>query len=513
MQQATVVVQRLLARLRLDLTRRTDDATTIGRQAHDAIGRLRHRQDPIVVAATDRHPGESEGSSVARPPAARTPRRSGAHRASPVGRSLFDIAARANPSSLRFQARSVAARLGGAERILPISVAALVLVASILSVAPAAGTPGGTGNTDGSGTAPRLAIGGLDPTYGEVGVDVAPPEADSASGYVEAPPAEGATGANDPANLTAIADGALPADVPDGAEAASPQPDGPYLADGTLLKPVAVDTTVPDGSDKLREYRVQSGDTLTGIARRFGVSMMTVWWANDLASKDDLHVGQTLVIPPVTGLVVDVKDGDTLDSIAAAAGASADEIVAYNGLEDRNVIIGQTLVIPGARGEAIPTPKPAPQSNSGNGNGGGGRGGGSGGGSVRPPGRFNGGSFAWPVSGGYISQYFRYGHYGLDIAADYGTPIHAAAAGTVIYAGWKSNGGGYQVWIAHGSGLYTTYNHMSAVSVAVGEHVSRGERVGRVGTSGWATGPHLHFETWRGEVWNGGSRVNPLNYL
>jgi murein DD-endopeptidase MepM/ murein hydrolase activator NlpD len=117
------------------------------------------------------------------------------------------------------------------------------------------------------------------------------------------------------------------------------------------------------------------------------------------------------------------------------------------------------------------------------------------------------------VAGGYLSQYFRYGHYGLDIAGDYGTEVRAAAAGTVVYAGWKSNGGGYQVWIAHGSGLYTTYNHMSAVSVGVGEQVGRGERIGRVGTSGWATGPHLHFEVWRGPVWDGGSRVNPLRYL
>jgi murein DD-endopeptidase MepM/ murein hydrolase activator NlpD len=83
----------------------------------------------------------------------------------------------------------------------------------------------------------------------------------------------------------------------------------------------------------------------------------------------------------------------------------------------------------------------------------------------------------------------------------------------VIFAGWKNNGGGYQVWIAHGSGLYTTYNHMSAISVGSGQGVSVGQQVGRVGQSGHATGPHLHFEVWRGGVWDGGSRVNPLAYL
>ena len=121
----------------------------------------------------------------------------------------------------------------------------------------------------------------------------------------------------------------------------------------------------------------------------------------------------------------------------------------------------------------------------------------------------------WPVVGGnnYISQYYHYGHYGLDIAADYGSRVRAAAGGTVIFAGWKSNGGGYQVWIAHGSGLYTTYNHMSGVSVGRGQSVGRGEQVGRVGQSGNATGPHLHFEVWKGPIWDGGTRVNPLGYL
>jgi murein DD-endopeptidase MepM/ murein hydrolase activator NlpD len=115
--------------------------------------------------------------------------------------------------------------------------------------------------------------------------------------------------------------------------------------------------------------------------------------------------------------------------------------------------------------------------------------------------------------GNYISQYFHYGHYAIDIAADYGSRVRAGGSGTVIWAGWKSNGGGYQVWIAHGSGLYTTYNHMSSITVGRGQHVGRGQQVGRVGQSGNATGPHLHFEVWRGPVWDGGTRVNPLGYL
>ncbi len=103
---------------------------------------------------------------------------------------------------------------------------------------------------------------------------------------------------------------------------------------------------------------MRSGDTLTGIAARTGVSMMTIWWANKLKSKDDLKIGQVLVIPPVDGLVVTVKAGDTLASIAAAQKVDAADIVATNGLTDDTLVIGQVLILPGARGKAIPTPKP-----------------------------------------------------------------------------------------------------------------------------------------------------------
>ncbi len=288
--------------------------------------------------------------------------------------------------------------------------------------------------------------------------------------------------------------------------------DGPFADDGTLVKPGAVDTSVSDGLALIQTYRVRSGDTLTGIARHFHVSMMTVWWANHLTSKDALHVGQKLVIPPVSGVVVTVAATDTLETIAARYDVDPQEIVSANDLADPNLVVGQTLTIPGARAAGIPTPKPAKAptptrpathpSTGGNGGGGG-----------RPPSQYTGGAFHWPVAGGYISQYFHYGHYAIDIAADPGTKVMAAAAGTVIFAGWKNNGGGYQVWIAHGSNLYTTYNHMSSITVGRGQSVARAQQVGRVGMTGNATGPHLHFEVWRGPVWDGGTRVNPLLYL
>ena len=447
-------------------------------RVRDAYRRLRPDRPtpalPAIGALRDRSAGFMHSLS-ARLGAHRVPRRAviahGAHRLTFGERAATRLGIRPGASN------RVLAAFTGRERVLPIIVALLVLVGSLSAIAtPApAGAVGGTT----AGTEPRLAVAGLEngsPSYDDsVAVD----------GSIDAA-------------------GAARIDVE--GDAGPETPSGPFLADGTLLKPIAVDTSLSDVSGTLQTYRVRAGDTLTGIAHHFGVSMMTLWWANHLKSKDSLKVGQKLIIPPVDGTVHIVKAGETLAKIADAADVSVDDIISFNGLTTDQVTVGQTLILPGGHGKPIPTPKPRPQPVASSGGGGGG------GGSV--PAHYGGGQFAWPVPGGYISQYFHYGHPALDIAAPYGSRIIAAASGTVIYAGWKDNGGGYQVWIAHGSGLYTTYNHMSAITVGVGQNVGRGQQVGRVGQSGWATGPHCHFEVWRGRPWENGSyRVNPLIYL
>ena len=94
-------------------------------------------------------------------------------------------------------------------------------------------------------------------------------------------------------------------------------------------------------------------------------------------------------------------------------------------------------------------------------------------------------------------------HTGLDIAAGYGTPIHAAATGTVNFAG-RNGGYGNFVRINHGSGMQTAYGHMSRIAVASGEHVTQGEVIGYVGSTGLSTGPHVHYEMIRG-----GRKVDP----
>jgi len=116
----------------------------------------------------------------------------------------------------------------------------------------------------------------------------------------------------------------------------------------------------------------------------------------------------------------------------------------------------------------------------------------------------------WPVSGPITSPFGpRWGsfHQGIDIGVPMGTPIAAAAAGTVIYCGWEA-GYGNLVVIDHGGNLATAYGHQSSIAVSCGQHVDQGQTIGYVGCTGHCFGPHLHFE-----VRINGDPVDPLGYL
>jgi len=280
-------------------------------------------------------------------------------------------------------------------------------------------------------------------------------------------------------------------------EAAAPVAVTDYVDDGSIYKPVAVDTTVQSGADLLRYYTVKKSDTLSTIATKLKVSTSTIWWANHLKASSKLHVGQVLVAPPVNGLVITVQATDTLAGLAAKYKIRASSILAANRLTDPNLILGQVLILPGAKGAPMPaTATSAPAR-------------------VVHSYRNVSGSWLWPVVGkSYISQGFWSGHLAVDIAAPMGTPIVAAQPGTVIYAGWKDDIGGNQVWISIGNGMYICMYHMSAITVTKGEVVTRGEEVGKIGMTGNATGPHVHFEVWIGYPWKSDSyRVNPLHYI
>jgi murein DD-endopeptidase MepM/ murein hydrolase activator NlpD len=90
--------------------------------------------------------------------------------------------------------------------------------------------------------------------------------------------------------------------------------------------------------------------------------------------------------------------------------------------------------------------------------------------------------------------------------------VRAARGGKVIFAGWKGNDGGYQVWLTNGPTLGSGYYHLSRILVGFGQSISVGQIIGRVGMTGHATGCHLHFEVWRPRPW-AGVRVNPLALL
>ncbi len=437
------------------------------------------------------------------------------HRASPIAR--FNkrsvraartvqawISDHAGPTvgSASTSVRSALRPLRTPERALPIAVASIVAVASLLAVLPTTSS-GAIGSTAGRGQDIRLAVSGAlgRPADDLVGLDGTDSELNGQF--------DGTGSSFTPFRIPAEVDTSAQA------EKATVGP-GNFLDDGTLVTGYAPETDVEDGADLIQRYKVKSGDTLVTIAKRFKVSMKTLWWANKLKSKDDLHIGQSLRIPPVSGLVVVVKETDSLESLSKQYGVKATRIVELNGLDDPTLVVGQTLVLPGAKGAPIPTPKPTakPAAKPHSASSGGGRTTrpSSGGGSAND----NGGQFHWPVVGGgnYVSQYFHAGHGAIDIAGAYGSPIVAAAGGRVVFAGWKSNGGGWQVWISHGGGMYTTYNHMSGVAVGTGQSVSRGQRVGRLGQSGHATGPHLHFEVWlSGMPWAGGYQTNPMRYF
>lgn len=251
-----------------------------------------------------------------------------------------------------------------------------------------------------------------------------------------------------------------------------------------------IDRTAANG--RISTYVVREGDSLSAIADMFNVSGNTILWANNIG-KNDLRPGMTLVILPVSGVRHTVASGDTLASIAKKYGSDASEIASYNGLSSVDELVkGATVIIPGGELAAAPAKKtakaPASKIKTGGSMG-----------SIKATGNTAdgslSGSFANPVPGGRLSQGI-HGWNGVDIAAPSGTPIYAAAAGTVIVSrvgGWNGGYGNYVV-IEHGNGVQTLYAHMSADNVSVGQSVSRGQAIGTVGNTGQSTGYHLHFE-------------------
>ena len=242
-------------------------------------------------------------------------------------------------------------------------------------------------------------------------------------------------------------------------------------------------------SDQISVYVVHPGDTLSDIADMFGVSVNTIIWANNLSGIKDVHTGDTLIILPISGTKHTIVKGDTLKSIAKKYGADSNEIAQFNGIDSStSLTVGSTIIIPG--GEIAPaTPTKTTKKSSGSSK------------VINEPylggsGSLQTGYYSNPVFGAIVTQKV-HGWNAIDLGAARGTPIHAAADGTVIIA--RSNGawnGGYgnYVVITHENGTQTLYGHMTRAIVSSGQSVSSGQVIGYVGSTGESTGPHLHFE-------------------
>ncbi len=260
-------------------------------------------------------------------------------------------------------------------------------------------------------------------------------------------------------------------------------------------------------------YTVQKNDTIGGIAQKFGINVGTLLWNNNLTEKQFIRPGDTLKIPPVSGILATIKKGDTITKLASIYNADVADIISFNHLmEGQPLSIGAEIMIPDGRPpRVIHTPHTRVTT-------------------YAPPANLAKTSYAprkirrpaaaktahlprnkllWPTSGHIITQYYSWHHSGIDIDGDYTSPIYAAADGVVEKAGWNNEGYGLMILLDHPQlHMKTRYGHSSKIFVKVGDHVTRGEVIAMVGTTGHSSGTHLHFE-----VYDHGVRTNPLPYI
>ncbi len=242
----------------------------------------------------------------------------------------------------------------------------------------------------------------------------------------------------------------------------------PAMADIQVL---ATKTTEEQDRGRIIEYTVKEGENVSIIAEKFGISVNTILWANDISRKSVVKPGQEIIVLPTSGVLHLVEKGDTISNIAEKYEVKTSEIISYNELENENdIFIGDVVLVPGGKvQEKAVQPSSSPIASS---------------------------YFIFPAEG-KISQ----GAHGafanaVDIANPCGRPVVAAASGTVQRAGYISIGGN-RVTVLHSNGVVTYYGHLSAIAVSPGQRVNAGDIIGYIGNTGYTigrTGCHLHFE-------------------
>lgn len=278
-----------------------------------------------------------------------------------------------------------------------------------------------------------------------------------------------------------------------------------------ILSQASVSTTTADTlapREGVVAHTVGAGDTLSTIAHKYGITLNTLLWANNLTVRSVIKPGDSLQILPVSGVIHTVKNGDTATAIAKKYAVNSADVLTYNKLASgSSLTVGAQLIIPGGEFQA-PAPKPVvrtvavkdifttPPSSSGT--------------SGTKPAT---GKMFWPTDLKYVVRGLSWTHTGLDVDCDghaNGTSKndnYAAADGIVQFSGTK-RGYGNTVEINHGNGIVTRYGHFYQLYVKSGEQVTAGTPLGRCGSTGNSTGTHLHFE-----VIVNGKFKNPLDYL
>lgn len=268
----------------------------------------------------------------------------------------------------------------------------------------------------------------------------------------------------------------------------------------SIPRKTTLHTTFPERPrQEVLEHTVETGDSVFGIASDYGLEPESILWANYTLlndNPDQLSPGMVLRVPPTDGVLYEWQEGDTLQSVADKFEAQLDDILGWSGnkfdLTNPVVEAASLIMLPGGHREfkqwivpTIPRGRAGVSSSL------------YGGGTC--PGGYDGaygtGGFIWPADNHYLSgnDYWS-GHLAIDIAAGSGARIYASDSGVVVFAGSALGGYGNMVVIDHGNGYQTLYAHMSSVGVSCGQSVLQGQYIGSAGTTGYSTGPHLHFE-------------------
>lgn len=275
-----------------------------------------------------------------------------------------------------------------------------------------------------------------------------------------------------------------------------------YVDEGYLQENNTTETAVSSFvANSIQEYVIQPSDTISSIASMFQTTPRTLQWTNQIQNVYKLPVGSPITVFAGSGIIHTVAQNQNIDQVAGEHGISVDDIIAHNDLVPPvRLVAGQRLVVP-IPDDRIPQIKPPEPKRP----------------TViydRPPPNagevIGSGKFGWPAQGRITKGCRAHGprDCAIDIANSAKPPLYAADDGVVIVSRWDSTGYGNRIDIDHGNGFITRYAHCELLYVNVGEHVSKGQVIARMGNTGRSSGTHVHFMI----IYNGVPQ-DPLIYL